>query len=789
MNDYILTNIEIKNILKKIPKVHHLQAYKTLKNTKFSGEVTKKELKEFEKDVVSIFKKEDLPRLLKESELDEIVDVIPLSPATLKDISEDINLQIKTVLRRQLSKLKVSVKEDTIEIIKNNILEKFYRSSSQAGDSAGVLACMSIGQPLIQGNLNTFHNSGKKNSSEEGISYVKKLLNLSENKKSAVFDNIIHFKDKNKTREEIIDIGKKLKGISIEDLLIVDGKKLMKKIPAEDKFWYANYIKIMDIDLDIIKDNCFLRISLDITKLYKYDILLSDIVNVIKRNSRAIGFKSTVECIASNSYKGLIDIYTSKEFARKNYEDFSSKINRNSNLTLISINDQIKIFLKKIFANNLKNMFLKGIKGITAFEISEPLNVLETFTEISIINERDLIKFSKAPYNLKLEDIDYLWYIRITRYYIYYIGLNEDKYIKLFEEAGLKIIENNFKSENPHFIALVPKKRDVKYFDDETGKSYTRYTMKGERYYDNKDEVFSNIYNPKKLINEKLEYTISSVMYNIEKKLKSNNIKDVNLEFEPIYRYANYYHGVAEGSNIISELYSIDQIDFSFSYPDNVREIYRIFGIEAARFHLSSKYNSGQTMKNVNPVNIEMLIDFQTSYGYPLSVSNPSLAKQGNSILTAASFEASLDHIYKGSAFGEVDEIKGISSSIITGSRSKNGTGIVKCQYSTEYLENKDNMMPDNYEDDDRDIAEDSDVIGPCYKTAKLDNILDDIDADTSVYDEKDLKPPRMKIDLDLEDIILSSEDENLTEKNANDDIFKGLDIPDAPETYQGDLL
>jgi len=136
-----------------------------------------------------------------------------------------------------------------------------------------------------------------------------------------------------------------------------------------------------------------------------------------------------------------------------------------------------------------------------------------------------------------------------------------------------------------------------------------------------------------------------------------------------------------------------------------------------------------------------------------------------------------------------VDEIKGISSSIITGSRSKNGTGIVKCQYSTEYLENKDNMMPENYEDGDRYIAEDSDVIGPCYKTAKLDNILDDIDADTSVYDEKDLKPPRMKIDLDLEDIILSSEDENLTEKNANDDIFKGLDIPDAPETYQGDLL
>lgn len=789
MYDYVLTNLEIKNILKQIPKVHHLQTYKTLKNIRFSPDITKNEIKEFSKDVINIFKKENLPRLLTDKELDEIVEIIPCSPATLKDISEDINLQIKKVIRRQLSKLKISIKEGTIELIKKDILEKFYRSSSQAGDSAGVLACMSIGQPLIQGNLNTFHNTGKKNNSEEGISHIEKLLNLAETKKGTLINNIIHFKDKNKTREEILDIGKKLKGISVEDLILDDGKKLMKKIPDEDKYWYSNYIKIMGIELDIIKDNCFLRIYLDTTKLYKYDILLSDVVNIIKRNSRAIGFKNTVECIASNSYNGIIDIYTSKEFAKKNYEDFSSKIGKNSNLSLIGINDQIKIFLKKILANNLKNMYLKGIKGITSFSVSDSLNVLETFNEISIINERDLIKFSQKPYNLKLEDIDYLWYIRIIKYNIYYIGLNEDKYIKLFEEAGLKIIENNFESENPHFVVLVPKKRDTKYFDEKTGKSYIRHTLKGERYYDNKEEKFSSIYNPKRLIEEKLEYALSSMLYNIEKKLKTNNIEIVELDFEPIYRYANYYHGIAEGCNIISELYSIDQIDFSFSYPDDVREINRIFGIESSRFHLTSKYNHNKTMKGVNPVNIEMLVSFQTSYGTPLSVALASLTKQGNSILTAASFEASLDHIYKGSAFGEVDEIKGISSSIITGSSTKNGTGIVNCQFSKDYLEDKDNLLPNEYEE--RYIEEDYNVAGPCYKTAKLDNILDDINADTSVYDENELKPPRMKIDLDLEDISLlkNFEDENSNEKNVNDDIFSHLDIPDAPEPYEGDLM
>lgn len=800
-DSYTLSEKEIRNILSDINREHHLQAYKTLKNLTFSSEITKKDLNNFKKNVVNIFKKDNLPRLLTEEELDDIVNIIPLAPSTLKEISEDNNRQLKNVIRRQLSKYKIVVNDDTIREIKKDIEDKFYNSSSQAGDSVGVIASMSIGQPLTQANLNTFHNTGNKNGSDEGLKFVERLLNLSATKNpDKPTKNIIHFKDKNKTREEVFNIGKKLKGITIENLIKPGSKKLMNKLPVEDKYWYANYIKIMKIDPNILKlteKNSFLRIQLDSSKLYKFDLLISDIVKVIKKTCKISGFRQTIECIASNSYLGIIDIYTFEDFARKKIQDYSQKISKGSNIAIADIEDQIKVFLKNILGNSFKTMYLKGIQGIKSFTVSDPLNITNTFKEISIINARDLDKFSNKPYNLSLEDINYLWYIRITKYFILFVGLNEDKYIKLLEEAGMKIIENNFHDDNPNFIVILPKKRNIKYFDEDTKKSYERYTLKDGRYYDNKEKNWSKTYSPKKLIEEKLNYIRETMLYDIEKKLEDNIVYDVNLFFDPLYHYAYYYYGIAEGNDIISELYSIRQIDFSFSYPDSIHHVNKIFGIEAARFNLSSKYNSGNSMKNINPMNIELLIDFQTAYGYPLSVTSSTVAKQGNSILTSASFESSLDFIFKGSAFGEIDEIKGISSCIMTGSRSRNGTGIVENEFSPDYLEDKDNKLSETYDINNDLEMETSSIVGPCYNTAKIDNILDEIDVDIKVSDEKMLDPPRVKnnkiIDdlLNLEDIVYSQNDQNddVGEENDLDSVYMNLDIPDAPEDYDGDLL
>jgi len=191
-------------------------------------------------------------------------------------------------------------------------------------------------------------------------------------------------------------------------------------------------------------------------------------------------------------------------------------------------------------------------------------------------------------------------------------------------------------------------------------------------------------------------------------------------------------------------------------------------------------------------MNIELLIDFQTSYGYPVSVTAPTLAKQGNSILTSASFQNSLDYIFRGSAFGEIDEIKGISSCIITGSRSRNGTGIVESQFSKDYLQDESNKMPEDFTETDIDL-ETSMIVGPCYKTSKIDNILDELNIDVEISEEKTLDPPRTEISeeiedlLDLQEIVYSQSNE---QQNGDlEETYLQLDIPSAPGYLEEDLL
>jgi hypothetical protein len=179
-------------------------------------------------------------------------------------------------------------------------------------------------------------------------------------------------------------------------------------------------------------------------------------------------------------------------------------------------------------------------------------------------------------------------------------------------------------------------------------------------------------------------------------------------------------------------------------------------------------------------------------------VSSNTLAQQGNSILTSASFQNSLDYIFRGSAFGEVDEIKGISSCIMTGSKSRNGTGIVDFNYSESYLEDEDNLMPKDKDFSDNYEMDASQFKGPCYATGEISSLSDILKPEERVSMDEKLEPPRMEVpsemeDLfDLEEILGGSKEETSHSeiKNELDDAFDILEIPEAPrEDISEDLI
>ena len=125
---------EINEILDKVPKSYHLEIYRALKTSFFSPKTKKKDIEEIKNEISKYLNSENAPRALTEKEIDNILEVITLLPAPLKIIAEDNNRQLKNRLKRQLSKLKFSIKDDTIAKLKKEIRRQYLDSVCPAGE-------------------------------------------------------------------------------------------------------------------------------------------------------------------------------------------------------------------------------------------------------------------------------------------------------------------------------------------------------------------------------------------------------------------------------------------------------------------------------------------------------------------------------------------------------------------------------------------------------------------------------------------------------------------------------
>jgi len=270
-----------------------------------------------------------------------------------------------------------------------------------------------------------------------------------------------------------------------------------------------------------------------------------------------------------------------------------------------------------------------------------------------------------------MEDISRLWCVRVQKKYLLFEGISIDKYVKFFEAAGIKIIENNLEEPEHELYLLLPKKLDSMYYDEKDKKSKPLYSLnKNGNLYNNKDNSIIVNMSPKNYIQQKLSYIESQLFMEIDKNIKSlEKIYTTDLPIiPPLYRYSYYYYTAIEGKGIIKDLINNPLIDYRFTHPDNVYSVYELLGIEATRFYFVSKYmDIPDKTDKINPVNLEMLIDFQTALGIPLPVSYTGISKITSGLLSSVSFEKSMDIFQEGSAFGTVDEIKGISGCIMTG--------------------------------------------------------------------------------------------------------------------------
>lgn len=113
---------------------------------------------------------------------------------------------------------------------------------------------------------------------------------------------------------------------------------------------------------------------------------------------------------------------------------------------------------------------------------------------------------------------------------------------------------------------------------------------------------------------------------------------------------------------------------------NHVAEVMATLGIEAARATVMSEiaYTMGQHGMSIDARHTMLLADCMTARGEVLGITRFGIAKMKDSVLMLASFEKTTDHLFDAALHGRVDDVTGVSESIIMGIPMPTGTGLMK---------------------------------------------------------------------------------------------------------------
>ena len=140
-----------------------------------------------------------------------------------------------------------------------------------------------------------------------------------------------------------------------------------------------------------------------------------------------------------------------------------------------------------------------------------------------------------------------------------------------------------------------------------------------------------------------------------------------------------------DGSNF-KKLLGHPIIDMTRLHSNNVWDIFETLGIEAAREFLINEFLN--IMTGINSCHVKLLVEKMTYNGTINSISRYTLRKDESGPLSKISFEESVDGFIRAAFATDVEKLKGVSGSIITGKRAHMGTGMLELKMDIKQFKN-----------------------------------------------------------------------------------------------------
>ena len=137
-----------------------------------------------------------------------------------------------------------------------------------------------------------------------------------------------------------------------------------------------------------------------------------------------------------------------------------------------------------------------------------------------------------------------------------------------------------------------------------------------------------------------------------------------------------------EGSNLEGVI-EIPGVDGVRTTTNSVFEIYRVYGVEAARAALIHEANRTLAEQGlaVDIRHLMLVADVMTNEGDIRAIGRHGISGKKSSVLARAAFEITAAHLLRAAIIGEVDELRGVAENIIVGQPITLGTGAVNLVY------------------------------------------------------------------------------------------------------------
>jgi DNA-directed RNA polymerase II subunit RPB1 len=283
-------------------------------------------------------------------------------------------------------------------------------------------------------------------------------------------------------------------------------------------------------------------------------------------------------------------------------------------------------------------------------------------------------------------------------------SIQKSKWIIRMELDAETLLDKNITMDDIHFAITNSHSEDVSciYSDYNANNLVFRVRLNGNAFNKNKKKNMGNVADTldqsdeiyllrnfqENMLNSIILRGVQGIKNVMPRKLQNYVVKD-----DGKYVRKDVWVLDTTGSNLM-EVLSMDFIDSARTYSNDIKEIYNVLGIEAARQVIYNEFVEVMEFSDVyiNYHHLSLLCDRMTSTKNMVSIFRSGILNDDIGPISKSTFEVHTEVLLNASRHAEFDHMRGVSANVMMGQMGIFGTGCFQLVLDMEMMKNKEDV-------------------------------------------------------------------------------------------------